>query len=305
MEQLFLHDPAQRQAFLDHKAAIAEIAHNGSAQSRKMDDLIIVPVVVHVMYNDCENNISNAQVVDAMRVLNEDFRRRNADASDTRDIFKDLAEDVNMEFRLARIDPDGNPTTGINHVETPLSVNANNSIKSISRWPSDQYLNIWLVESIDAGAGSGNGIILGYAQFPNFGSWSTYGVVMRNDRFGTIGTANGNDRTYTHEVGHCLGLLHTFQSGCGTSCGSSGDFICDTPPVEDPTWSCSNTQNTCTNDQVGTDSPFTSNVFDMIENYMSYDDCQNMFTTIQAASMRATIENTPRLTALVSEANLI
>jgi PKD repeat protein len=146
---------------------------------------------------------------------------------------------------------------------------------------------------------------LGYAQFPGFGNWNTFGLVVRGDQWGTIGTSNADGRTSTHEIGHCLGLYHTFQSGCGSNCSNSGDRICDTPPSFDATWGCSATQNTCSNDANGSNSPYTSNVVDQIENYMSYDRCQNMFSAMQVAVMKNVFNIYSQLGNLISASNLV
>lgn len=294
-------NPASRKAVEEYVSAV----HQGSALNRssRAGEKVIVPTVIHVTYSDCEGDISLAQIQDALKVLNDDFNRQNFDTNETRAEFKDFAASTTVEFRLAQIDPDGNPTEGINRIQTSLSVNANNGIKSVENWPSDRYFNIWVVESIQNFTG-GAGIILGYAQFPNSGSWNTYGIVIRNDAMGRIGTSSADGRTLTHEVGHCFGLYHTFQSGCGGSCNSSGDFICDTPPAADATYDCSSGTNTCSNDQIG-GSPYNSNVPDQIENYMSYNSCQNMFTIGQRDVMVSSVENVSRLQSLVSEENLI
>lgn len=262
-----------------------------------------IPLVVHVIHDNCSGNISKEQIEDGIRILNEDFRRINSDTIFTRALFKPYASDAEIEFKLARIDPNGNCTEGINRINSELSNNANNSVKSLSSWPANKYMNVWLVNSIESG--SGPGIILGYAQFPSFGPWNTYGLVVRNDSWGTIGTSNRDGRTASHEVGHCLGLYHTFQSGCESNCSTTGDRICDTPPSAQATYGCNSNQNTCTNDMNGAGSPYNSNVVDQIENYMSYDDCQNMFSQGQVDRMRATLTSISQLTQLVSSSNLV
>ncbi len=262
----------------------------------------IIPVVFHIVHDNGEGNISYEQVLSAIDMLNEDFRRTNSDTNQTRAVFKPFAADSEIEFRLAGIDPNGDCTNGIVRINNPAKSNsADNGVKSLSYWPANKYFNIWVVNSI--GGGGGGGTILGYAQFPGGGSWSTYGIVIRHDRVGRTGTAMFGDRTLTHEVGHCLGLYHTFQDGCGSSCQSSGDRVCDTPPTANSTFGCNNNQNTCSNDMAG-NSPYTSNVPDQIENYMSYDDCQNLFTLGQKARMHNALGAFSQLVNLTSASNL-
>lgn len=273
------------------------ISRNGRA-------LDIIPVVVHVIHDNGIGNISYEQVEDAIRVLNEDFRRINSDTLATSTIFKPYAADSEIEFRLAKLDPNGNCTNGVVRVNSPNDTyDAGNAVKSVSYWPSNQYMNIWIINSIANFSGN-NGTILGYAQFPGSGSWSTYGIVMRHDQFGSIGTSNADGRTLTHEVGHCLNLLHTFQSGCGSSCSSSGDRVCDTPPAFEATYACNKSQNTCSNDASGSASVYNGDVVDQIENYMSYDNCQNMFTLGQKTRMKSALSSFSTLQNLVSSANL-
>jgi PKD repeat protein len=266
--------------------------------------LRIVPVVVHIIHDNWSGNITDEQVEDALRVMTEDFKRLNTDTTDTRSLFKPFAANCELEFRLAKIDPNGNCTKGIVRVNSVLTNSAYENVKALSYWNSSKYFNIWVVKTI-ANFTGGNGTILGYAQFPGQGSWNTYGVVCRNDQFGTIGTAAGADgRTMSHEAGHCFGLLHTFQGGCGSNCSTSGDYICDTPPAYDATYGCSLVQNTCTNDASGP-SAYNTNVVDQIENYMSYDACQNMFSLGQKSRINAAIAQYSQLTSLVSNSNNI
>ena len=301
LEQKFKKDPSSKQKFDENFRLI----HNNAQQYSKNKSLAgivyIVPVVVHVIHDNGIGNISYAQIKDGIKVLNEDFRRMNVDTSSTRDVFQPFAVDSEFEFRLAEIDNGGNSTNGVVRINSPLTyhdMSEESTLKSLSYWNSAKYFNIWLVNDINSGT------VGGYAQFPGWGSWSTYGVVMRQSSFGRIGTSTADGRTATHEVGHCFGLAHTFQGGCGSNCSSSGDYICDTPPVSNNTFGCSSTQNTCSNDANGP-SPFTISVVDQIENYMSYDACQNMFTLDQKAAMKSSITSYTTLTSLVSNANLI
>lgn len=187
----------------------------------------IIPVVFHCITDNGAGFCSKADVEAQIVRLNQDFQRTNSDATNTRAIFAPYAMNMNIEFRLAHKAPDGSCTEGIVRADSPLSTSCvpRNAVKSVSYWDSKKYFNIWVVNSIDAGGSAGT--VLGYAQFPSgFGGGinSTYGVVIDNDY------VSSSDRTLTHELGHCLGLLHTFQSGCGSNCSTSGDRICDTPP---------------------------------------------------------------------------
>ncbi len=275
-----------------------------------------IPVVVHVLHDNGIGNISDAQIYDALFVLNQDYNRLNADTADTRDValapFKQYAASMDVEFKLARLDPNGNCTNGIVRVHAPAQTyNADDDCKFTSlggsdAWPRDSYFNIWVVNNIESG---GAGITLGYAQFPYFGSADTYGIVIRHDSFGTIGSAQGTDgRTFTHEVGHCFGLPHIFDEGWGTpgcstgDCTNSGDMSCDTPPQSAANWSCNSTWNSC--NDIPANDPYGIDVYDQIENYMSYNSCQNMFSMDQANVMSNNLATIPFLSDLVSATNI-
>ncbi|MFB6258053.1 MAG: M43 family zinc metalloprotease [Flavobacteriales bacterium] len=260
-----------------------------------------IPVVIHVIHDGGIGNISYEQIKDGIRVLNEDFNRVNSDTNETRPVFDSLAADSRIVFRLARYGPNGQCTNGVTRTRSDLTYNANNAVKELIRWPTDQYFNFWLANQLE---NSGGNTLLGYADFPFGGIDDNYGVVMRNDRFGTIGTSNSGGRTATHEVGHCLGLFHTFQGdGCGGNCSDTGDNLCDTPPTAQSTFGCDQTQNSCSNDTQGP-SPYNSDVVDQIENYMSYDACQNMFSRDQKDVMKGVLDNINGLQNLVSTSNL-
>ncbi len=273
------------------------------ATNRGGGGVTIIPVVVHIIHFNGIGNITDEQVRSGIDVLNEDFRKMNEDTTFNRPEFVPHVADSEIEFRLATLDPNGACTNGIMRVNSTMAYNADDAAKSLSYWPSDRYFNVWLANSLDGGGGGG--VLLGYAQFPWWGVDATYGIIMRNDRWGAFtGTSNSDGRTATHEIGHCLSLFHTFQSGCGNNCSSSGDDVCDTPPVTEASYSCSQSENTCSNDGSGP-SPYGSDVVDQIENYMSYNSCQSMFTIEQKDRMQATLTGFPELVNLVSPANLI
>lgn len=276
-----------------------------------------IPVVFHILYDSPFGNISEAQIQSALDVLNADLNRLNSDASSTRNIpgtapFAPQAGSMDIQFKLAKIDPNGNCTNGI--IRKQVAPNITNEADQSSEphkhtanggsdaWPRNKYFNIWVVNSI--GVSSGGGIILGYAQFPTWGSADEYGLTMRNDYTGTVGTAAGGDgRTLTHEVGHCLGLLHIFQGGCGNSgsCSGQGDYCCDTPPQADADYTCNQTLNTCS--QVPSGDPYGVNVYDQIENYMSYNSCTNMFSMDQVNIMEGNFSSISWMTNLASASN--
>ncbi len=241
-----------------------------------------IPVVVHVVYKTSAQNISDAQVKSQIDVLNADFRKKNPDTSTVPAPFQPLVDDARIEFELATVDPDGNPTDGIDRVSTTNnSFTDDDGVKSTASggadpWPSDRYLNIWVCQLAS---------FLGYAQFPG-GPAATDGVVILHSAFGTTGTAAAPfdlGRTATHEIGHWLNLRHIWGDD-GNGCSGS-DFVADTPNQAGPNYgtpafpsvSCSNGPNG-----------------DMFMNYMDYVDdvAMVMFSQGQVNRMQATLDGT-------------
>ncbi len=235
----------------------------------KSSNIITIPVVVHVIYQNNAQNISDAQIASQMQVLNDDFRRQNSDANNQ----WSQAADIEIEFCLASVDPNGNPTTGVTRKSSTRSEwGTNDAMKfasngGVNAWNTGDYLNMWIC---NIGGG-----ILGYAQFPGSGSAATDGVVMSPQYFGTVGSAQApfdGGRTTTHEVGHWLNLRHIWGDG---NCNAD-DFVSDTPTSDNPNYGCASSHSSC-------------NSLDMVQNYMDYSDdaCMNLFTQGQKDRMRA------------------
>ncbi len=272
------------------------------------------PVVVHVIHDNGVENISRAQIESMITVLNQAFRHISLkpDFTPTEDFGN--GPDVGFEFFLARRDPQGNCTDGINRVRSPLTVHRpfnsegqfdyalDSTLKNLSRWDTRKYINIWVIRSM--------GTVGGYAYLPWENTITDYldGIVMRHDASGNRGTSQFF-KTLAHEMGHYFGLMHPFDNGhprmrpeqdsCGgnspATCRDSGDYVCDTPPSTRAFFDCVD-RNTCT------ETPVDRN--DNKENYMSYNDdrCRNMFTPGQIELMYSYFEEY-RL-AMASEENL-
>lgn len=251
---------------------IETFTHLGAKSSFATNQVIKIPVVVHIVYHSSRENISREQIESQIVALNKDFRRKNDDANNTDPKFRPLASDTKIEFFLAPIDPYGNPTSGITRTRTSkLSFAAfTDEVKrretgGAKGWPASDYLNIWVC-NLDLG-------VLGFAQFPG-GRMDTDGVVIGYKYFGTTGTVAAPfnlGRTTTHEVGHWLNLRHIWGDG---PCGNDG--VADTPPADGPHHGCMASSVSC-----GTP--------DMVQNFMDYTDdaCMNFFTRGQKSRMRS------------------
>lgn len=267
----------------------------GTASVRGQEIIYTIPVVFHVLYYDLLDNISLAQIDDALVRLNKDFRRLNADTANLRAVFKPRAADMSIEFVRARIAPDGSCTKGVTRTQTALSLNANDNVKNLLAWDNKKYLNIWVVRNISLAGTPPGTITLGYAAFPFNGLPANQdGIVIRHDQVGGVGTSSSLGRTLTHEMGHYFNLYHTFQSGC-----LGGDNCADTPPVSTSSDGCDKTQNSCTND--------VPDLPDMVENYMDYSDdvCMNTFTLDQRARAMAVLSAASLRGSLGTTANLM
>jgi PKD repeat protein/predicted Zn-dependent protease len=276
VEQSLLNNPALRQQ-VDELEEFTQSFDYESDPERS--NLKIIPVVVHVIHNYGPENISRAQVIDAIRILNEDFKLLNEDQSTVIPEFQDRVANCNIEFRLARKDPQGNCTEGITRTVSPLTFNAGDNVKQLVSWTTSRYLNIWVVESIAIGAG-------GYAYLPGTAPQASFdGIVVINRQFGSIGQSSSSNfaaRTLTHEVGHYLNLRHTWgptnNPGLSANCNQD-DGVADTPnTIGVANQSCNLSTVSCGS-------------LDNVQNFMDYSSCALMFTNGQNTRMQAALNS--------------
>jgi len=242
-----------------------------------MQTVLEIPVAVHIIHQNGPENIPDSLVISAISQLNLRFQNTGA-------YYDSAGVDAGIQFCLASVDPDGNPTTGITHnVSVNTDVNWTTGpvndlpLKNTVRWDPNLYLNIWVIRSINS--------------LTNIAGYSTYPASLGNAYDGVVVVYNYlNTNLLTHETGHYLGLYHTFEGGCtNDNCLLDGDHICDTPPdatnnfLPCPANSCS----TDLNDTSGF-KPFSVDMDDA-PNYMDYTICPLSFTPGQSNRMNASL----------------
>lgn len=239
-------------------------------------EVIVVPVIIHVLYHNSAQNISDQQILSQLKVSNNDYRRLNADTINTPAAFKNVAADTRIVFCLSKVDESGRYTTGIIRKYTSQEYFLSDDAVKFSSsggddaWDATKYLNIWVCNLF--------GRTLGYAVMPGSPA-NKDGVVIQFDVFGTVGNVTApfnKGRTATHEIGHWLGLRHLWGDAV---CGDDG--IADTPPQQTNNTNCPSFPHlsNCSTNSYG----------DMFMNYMDFTDdgCMNMFTQGQKAEMRS------------------
>lgn len=256
------------------------------ANSTTDTSIYTIPVIVHVVYHSFDaaaQNISDSQIQSQMDAINEDFARLNADTSTTPLAFQSVAVDTKIRFQLTNKDPNGNPSSGIERISTAKNnVGSDDSLYSIApAWDRTCYYNVWVC-NIDGGN------TLGFSYLPGTVVADHDGTVVDYKAFGRIGTlfpSFNKGRTFTHEAGHFLNLLHTW--GDSPSCIPDDD-VSDTPLESDASTGCPTFPLTdvCTTSAPGV----------MFMNYMNYvdDNCMNLFTAGQRDRMRAALYLAPR-----------
>lgn len=281
---------AQFESWINEKIAERKAA---TANQKSGNSVLTVPVVVHIIHNGdalgAGENIKNLQVMSQIQVLNEDYRK----AAGTPGYNDDpVGADTEIEFCLAQIDPDGNPTNGITRHNLGVASWSRNEVESnlkpTTQWDPTKYLNIWVCRF-----GGDLDDVLGYAQFPensgltgldDTGFDFTDGVIIGYQYFGSSDIyPDGNyqypydsGRTTTHEIGHFLGLRHIWGDQENGPCNST-DYCADTPYSAEANGGC----------PIGIDSCPNKTGEDMINNYMDYTDdtCMNIFTLNQKTRM--------------------
>ncbi len=241
---------------------------------------ITIPVVVHVLYNSAEQNISDAQVQSQIDVLNEDFGATNDDYNNYEAGYRSVKGDMDIQYCLVQI---------IRKQTKHKSFGFNDNMKYTQKGGSDaidpmHMLNIWVCDL-------GNKL-LGFAYYPGI-TPEKFGVVCHTNAFGrgegyNLFAEYSLGRTTTHEVGHCFGLVHIWGD---RTCGS--DEVDDTPLHDSPNFGCP---------EEGHLSTCTGTPLEMWMNYMDYTDdrCMYFFSDGQVSRASFFIDSDPQLTSIIN-----
>lgn len=307
------HQESLTPGYLQSVNEVFSRAKNHNSQDRST--VYTIPVVVHVVYNNADENIPDSVIFNQIEILNDSYGYTNADTANLRDTFNTIVGTTNIQFELATIGPDGNPTTGITRTQTDITefgdvgfltgdMSGVERIKSTANggedpWDQSRYLNIWVADMSILGFTA----LMGYATPPSgLSNWPagssdgmSDGVVIQYQALGSnnpipldpgTGPIDFRGRTCVHEVGHYLGLRHIWGDGDCTQ----EDGIDDTPNAleNSQTYGCDSLPlNTCV-DNIG----ILGDLPNMYENYMDYssEHCQVAFTLGQRDLMRGVIE---------------
>jgi PKD repeat protein len=282
----------QRPDLSEFRADLAQLilqqAQSASDQGLRAET-IYIPVVFHVIHDNGPENISDDQIRDGLRILNEDFNAGNHELGDVVSAFQSIIGDAEIEFRLAVIDLNGDYTTGIDRVKSTETYTGDDGSK-LNVWPRSKYLNVWVTDAITVVGANASA----YAIRPAYADAvpGSDGVIINHRYLGSIGTAISNGHTLSHEVGHYLDLPHTwgetnFPECDGTSTNpndpcfgvnncNEDDGISDTPICLGTLGGCNTSRTTCGS-------------LDNVQNFMDYANCDYMFTKGQVNRMRATL----------------
>ena len=277
--QLIDSHPEHLQDILDAQSQLIQETQNYNT-TRGSRAAKVIPVVFHIIHQNGSENISDAQILDQMRILNEDYSATNTDIADVVPSFTGVIGNMDIEFRLARLDPNGNSTNGIDRIVSSQTNNGSDAAK-LNPWPRQSYLNIWVVKNWNTNI-IPNGV-LAYAYKPNsvVNSPDVDGIICLSQYIGSVGTGLPlYARTISHEIGHYLNLSHTWgntnQPGSSSNCNSD-DGVQDTPNCIG-SFGCNTSFQSCGS-------------LDNTQNHMDYSDCTVMFTQGQAVVVNAALSS--------------
>lgn len=267
MTNAILANSPEKRALLEQLNREAELfttEHYGE----RAGNLKIIPTVIHVIHDNGSENLSKQAILNALEAVNEELTGQNSNLSSIVPAFSGIIGNPGFELRLAKIDVNGNCADGITRTVSNQTYAGGEDVKDLINWNTGtrRYLQVWLVSSVDGGAG-------GYTFLPGTNGPESNGIILRAGQF---------QGSLAHEFGHWLNLSHvwgpTNEPGVASNC-SFDDDVTDTPNTIGTSGSCSTTQTTCGS-------------LDNVQNHMDYSSCGRMFTMGQAARMQSASNST-------------
>ena len=260
-------------------------------KSTQAQEKYIIPVVFHVFgTNQGGMDITYELIEDALQKTNNDFARLSPGQQDgIHERFTNVVDQINIEFRLAKIEPNGNICTGVNFYPEMSGFGNGGGYDSEIRkyaWDNYKYMNVYIMHDLyDDGETTNSGV----AWYPTTSmSDNNLARVVYNGAYLGTNTDENFRRVLTHEFGHFFNLIHTFEGGCPETQG--GDKCDDTPVAN--------------RSQMGVDEKNCLNEYTNTQNFMNYTNDSQMFTKDQVLRMEAALAHETRKT-LYTDANLI
>lgn len=271
-------NPAAEEEIIETERVLQKIIKNlKENQTHNFNSQFVIPVVMHVFHNGEDGKMDMEQIASGLQRLNDDFNGLNEGWNNIDSEFDSIKASLDITFCLAKIDPDGNPTSGVNYYQDSLGMLNQGNLYQHA-WDNFKYLNIYFPKYTNGQPSN----FTGYATFPSVSNSNNQrdGIFYSSIRWGYGNKSEleeGDDwaSVGAHEAGHWLNLRHTFQGGCGNE-----DLVDDTPPTSGSGIELSGCYN---ND-------FTCGVRTNGENFMDYNHrCKKMFTIGQVERMFAAL----------------
>jgi PKD repeat protein len=293
MHTLYESHPRSKAEALEFESVTSALIAQGfsDAPTADAETTYVIPVVFHVFGTSYAGiTINDALIIDALNKLNQDVQGLTADWNSVSPLFAPIKRPLSITFKLAKRDPAGQATTGINYYPSRSGFGNDSGYDAQIQqfaWDNYKYMNVYVMLDLYADGATNNS---GVAWYPD--TWmsdNNLARVVYNGRYIGTNTNENFRRVLTHEFGHYLNLAHTFNGGCS----EPNDQVADTPQTTSNSGSCNLTVQKCPGAGVPNG-----------ENFMDYTQCYRMFTAQQVARMQAALQHPARL-PLWQPANLI
>jgi hypothetical protein len=248
--------------------------------------ILTIPVVFHVFHTQGSAAVTMDQINEAMADLNRNWGGKNTDWGDVNPTFSSVKTYSRVRWVLAKIDPKGNPTTGVEYYLEQTGGWGNGSgmddqIADVA-WDNYKYFNVYITHDLYQNGVFNNSGVCWYPDV-DMSNAGTARMVYNHAYLGKGGTSNNDlmfNREFTHETGHFLNLIHTFEGLTCVDDATNGDQVDDTPTTDKAGGTCPTGGATITG---------CGHIVNW-ENYMDYyAECNKMFTAGQMTRVDAAL----------------